>query len=212
MAAILEKFGKQKAATYLRDKLPQNPKVRSGDLGEILATQYIDECTSYKAPIKRLRWKDHREMAMRGDDVIGIQLPTGTASIKFLKSEVKSRKSLSVEVVEEARLALSSGGGLPSPHALAFVSDRLHETGEDELADLISCAQLNDGISAQQVQHLIFTFCGNQPDALLKTDLENYNGPIQQNAVGLRVAKHQEFISAVYNKLGTRHEPSAITG
>ena len=26
----------------------------------------------YNAPIKRLRWKDHRNMAMRGEDVIGI--------------------------------------------------------------------------------------------------------------------------------------------
>ena len=202
VAAILDKLGKEQAAAYLRQKLPQESKIRSGDLGEILATQYIDDCTNYKAPIKRLRWKDHREMAMRGDDVIGIALPTKTASIKFLKSEVKSRKSLSRRVVEEARLALNSGGGLPAPHALAFVSDRLHETGQDQLADLISLAQLKDGISENQVQHLIFTFCGNEPNAFLKTDLQTYNGSIRQNAVGMRVTKHQEFITTVYNKVG----------
>ena len=202
IAAILDKFGKHKAAAYLRDKLPQNSKLRSGDLGEILATQYIDECTNYKAPIKRLRWKDHREMAMRGDDVIGIALPTTTASIKFLKSEVKSRKSLSPKVVEEARFVLDSGGGLPSPHALAFLSDRLHESGQDELADLISLAQLKDGISEKQVQHLIFVFCGNKPDAFLKTHLENYKGSIQQNAVGMCVTQHQEFVAAVYETAG----------
>jgi hypothetical protein len=85
----------------LREKLPQTPKIRSGDLGEILATQYIDERTAYKAPIKRLRWKDHREMPLRGDDVIGIALPDGNAPIRFLKSEVKSRKSLSTKVVQK---------------------------------------------------------------------------------------------------------------
>ena len=83
---------------------------------------------------------------MRGDDVIAIGLPTKTASLRLLKTEVKSRTSLSAKVVEEARLALNSGGGLPSPHALAFVSDRLHELGQDTLADLISLAQLKDGI------------------------------------------------------------------
>jgi Cap4 SAVED domain len=202
VAAILDKLGKEKAAAYLREKLPQNPKIRSGDLGEILATQYIDDCTDYKAPIKRLRWKDHREMAMRGDDVIAIGLPTKTASLRLLKTEVKSRTSLSAKVVKEARLALNSGGGLPSPHALAFVSDRLHELGQDTLADLISLAQLKDGISEKQVQHLIFAFCGNKPDAFLKTDLENYKGSIQQNAVGMCVTQHQKFITAVYETTG----------
>ena len=47
--------------------------MRSGDLGEIYATEWIDSSERrLRAPIKRLRWKDHRNMAMRGDDVIGI--------------------------------------------------------------------------------------------------------------------------------------------
>ncbi len=206
IASILEKLGKHKVAAYLREKLPQTPKIRSGDLGEILATHYIDECTAYKAPIKRLRWKDHREMSMRGDDVIAIALPAVDARIKFLKSEAKSRASLSTNVVQQARQALNDGGGLPSPHALAFISDRLNETGQDDLADVIAFAQLRDGISEEQVQHLFFAFCGNAPDAFLKTDLEDYDGPIRQNAVGLRVKKHQEFIAAVYETVEADHE------
>lgn len=206
IAKILERLGKQKAAAYLREKLPQKPKIRSGDLGEILATQYIDELTAYKALVKRLRWKDHREMSMRGDDVIGIALPDGDAPIKFLKSEVKSRKSMSTNVAQQARQALNDGGGLPSPHALAFVSDRLHETGQNELSDLIALAQLRDGISEKQVEHLFFTFCGNAPDVFLKTDLEDYAGPIRQNVVGLHVTKHQEFIAAVYETVEADHE------
>ena len=39
--------------------------------GEIYATEWIDAHSGgYRAPIKRLRWKDHRNMAMRGEDVI----------------------------------------------------------------------------------------------------------------------------------------------
>lgn len=202
MVAILEKLGKERAAAYLRQKLPQNPNIRSGDLGEILATHYIDDYTDYKTPIKRLRWKDHREMAMRGDDVIAIALPSKTSLIRFLKTEAKSRAALSANVVEEARGALNSAGGCPSPHALAFISDRLHASGQDTLADLILFAQLKDGISEKQVQHLIFVFCGNKPDLFLKTDLETYKGSIQQSAVGMRVANHQEFIAPVYELAG----------
>ena len=198
IAAILDKFSKDQAAAYVREKLPKSKQIRSGDLGEILATQYIDERTGYNAPIKRLRWKDHREMSMRGDDVIGIAPTQGNPPISFLKSEVKSRATLSPGVVEEARLALNRNSGLPSPHALAFVSDRLHGAGQDELADLIIAAQLQDGISQAHVQHLLFTFSGNAPNDYLKADLENYDGPIHQNAVGLYVNKHQEFVAAVY--------------
>jgi len=112
IAHILEKLGKSKAAAYVREKLPKGNKPRSGDLGEILATQYIDECTEYDVPIRRLRWKDHREMAMRGDDVIGIGSAEVDLPIRFIKSETKSRLALSTAVVLEARLALNDNGGL----------------------------------------------------------------------------------------------------
>lgn len=207
IAHILEKLGKPKAAAYLREKLPQTKTMRSGDLGEILATQYIDERTVYRTPIKRLRWKDHREMAMRGDDVIGITFPDGNVPIRFLKSEVKSRSALTTKVVQEARQSLDEYGGLPSPHALSFISDRLHENGQNELADLIDLAQLRDGIKEDQIQHLFFAYCGNAPGAFLKAGLEAYAGPIQQNSVGLRVVKHQEFIALVFEMVEANNEP-----
>jgi hypothetical protein len=72
VARALVRLGKREAARFIRQKLPESKSIRSGDLGEILATEYIAESTSYTVPIKRLRWKDHRNMAMRGDDVIGI--------------------------------------------------------------------------------------------------------------------------------------------
>jgi hypothetical protein len=145
-------------------------------------------------------------MSMRGDDVIGVMQADGDPPIKFLKSEVKSRASLSNDVVDKARQALNDNGGLPSPHALAFVSDRLHETGAEELADLIALAQLKYGIAHAQVQHLLFTFSGNEPAALLTTDLKNYEGPVRQKAVGLRINDHQKFIAAVYEMVEADHE------
>jgi len=204
---ILALFGKPAAANYLRGKLPEEKKIRSGDFGEIMATEFINECTSFNAPIKRLRWKDHRNMALRGDDVIGITVPDDGSSIEFLKSEVKSRLSLVPKAVRDAREALNNDGGLPSPHALSFVSDRLRDIGQPELADAILRAQLIDGISEQQVQHLLFTISGNTPDACLKADLENYAGAIEQNSVGVHITKHQEFIATVFEKVEANHEP-----
>jgi hypothetical protein len=201
IAHVLERLGKVAAAEFVRQKLPESKSIRSGDLGEILATEYIAENTSYVVPIKRLRWKDHRNMAMRGDDVIGIELNPENGRLHFLKSEAKSRAALGAGVLADARAALEKDGGLPSPHALAFVSERLMETGNRGLADAIDDAQLKHGIAAADVEHLLFTFSGNDPTALLQTSLQEYVGTIHRYGVGLRIAGHTQFVQDVFEKV-----------
>jgi len=61
-----------KTADLFREHLPTRKKARSGDLGEALATEIAEQELDYHVPIRRLRWKDGREMALRGDDIIGI--------------------------------------------------------------------------------------------------------------------------------------------
>ena len=73
VASTLERLGKPAAAQKLRLKLPEVKKIRSGDIGEIITTDYIEEKTPFTVPIRNLRWKDHRNMAMRGDDVIKLE-------------------------------------------------------------------------------------------------------------------------------------------
>ena len=201
VAALLERLGKPAAAKFIRDKIPEGKKIRSGDLGEILATEYVGDSTIYSIPIKRLRWKDHRNMSMRGDDLIAVRIPDDGTPIRFMKGETKSRAALTTAVLSEARSALDRDNGMPSPHALTFVSDRLHEIGEDETADAIDDAQLADGIQPAQVGHLLFVFCGNKPDALMRTNLTAYHGAMSQLYVGLMVSTHQAFIKDVYDKV-----------
>lgn len=201
VAHVLQHLGKEAAGEYLRWKLPTKPSLRSGDLGEIFATEYIEERTGFSAPVKRLRWRDHREMAMRGDDVIGLRHDIDGQPINFLKVEAKSEASLTTRTVTKARDALNGDGGLPSQHALAFIADRLRETGEEELSDNILKAQLVDGISAAQVQHLLFTFSGNDPNDFLRADLNGCGDAIPQSGVGLRITNHQDFIRQVFEEV-----------
>ena len=66
VARALARLGKPAAAALIEGKLPTTKQIRSGDLGEIYATEWIDAHSGgYRAPIKRLRWKDHR--ACRAD-------------------------------------------------------------------------------------------------------------------------------------------------
>ncbi|MCV5197406.1 DUF1837 domain-containing protein, partial [Escherichia coli] len=104
--------GKPGLAAYIAGKLPETKQIRSGDLGEIFATEWINaRSNGYKTPIKRLRWKDHRNMSMRGEDVIGIYIDQSSQQLFFLKTEAKSRAKMTGEVVSEARDNLNKEQG-----------------------------------------------------------------------------------------------------
>ncbi|MBZ9717839.1 DUF1837 domain-containing protein [Mesorhizobium sp. AD1-1] len=201
VAGILKRLGKKAAAKFVKEKLPDSKKIRSGDLGEILGSTYVNETTSYDTGVNKLRWKDHREMAMRGDDLIAFEPVDGPDKIRFLKGEVKSAKTMTGAILGKARTALKKSYSRPSPHALQFIADRLHDEGEDVLADLIDDAVLLDRMKLSQVSHMIFTFSGNDASALLSANVKAYTGKVAQSVVGLRIKEHQEFIASVYGKV-----------
>ena len=100
IARALARLGKPAAAELIEGKLPTSKQIRSGDLGEIYATEWIDtQSGGFRALIKRLRWKDHRNMAMRGDDVIGMLEDPATHRLVFIKAEAKSRAKLTNQVL-----------------------------------------------------------------------------------------------------------------
>jgi hypothetical protein len=108
VARALARLCKPAAAALIESKLPTTKQIRSGDLGEIYATEWIDAHSGgYRAPIKRLRWKDHRNMAMRGDDLIGLAEDANGRAL-FLKGEAKSGAAMGKAVIANARTALAS--------------------------------------------------------------------------------------------------------
>ncbi|APE38807.1 hypothetical protein BOX37_28415 [Nocardia mangyaensis] len=199
IARILRRLNKPAAAEYLEDKLPTSPRTRSGELGEIFGFQYAAREMGYRM-IARLRWKDHRQMPMRGDDIVGVRL-SQTGRMEFLKGEAKSRARLGKGTVSEADEALQNDNGRPSAHALAFFADRLDDLGEADLADRIYAAQLSTRIDQRQVLQLLFTFTGNDPRTLLRESTTAYGGSVTRHAVGLQVPEHQAFIAAVYARV-----------
>jgi hypothetical protein len=202
VAALLEKLGQSEAAEFVRQKLPTSKTIRSGDLAEILCTAYVHEATPFKRGIKRLRWKDHRNMSMRGEDVLAFDFTPKDGPMRILKAEVKSRAAMTAAVIGEAQDALSANNGLPSHHAMAFVAERLHETGDAELADALDALLLKRGMRAGQVTHLLFSFSGNAAENILKKSLGSYGGSISQTYIGLQVDKHQAFIADVFKAAG----------
>ena len=198
VAKLLQKLGKPAAAKYVADKLPLGPSLRSGELGEILCNAYVLEVTPFKRGIRRLRRKDHREMSMRGEDVLAFTFDV-KGRLKILKAEVKSANAMTSTIIGNARKSLSAFAELPSPHALSFVADVLHETGEDDaLADAIDKATLEESLTTTQMTHMLFTFSGNDPSSMLNKNLTKYAGTVKQKYVGLHVKTHQVFIKDVF--------------
>lgn len=197
---VIERLGGfPKAAAVIRNRLPTKKKIRSGDLGEILATEYISQKTGFTVPVKRLRYKDDRDMAMRGDDVLGL-MRTASAVPQVLKTEVKSRKTLGQTTVGEACTALLKNSGRPNPSTLAFISVRLREEGRDLEAQIIEALQEQE-VKLSNVEHLVFTFSGNQPSSALSKHATAPPRKPKRTLVGFVVPDHQEFIQSVFEAI-----------
>lgn len=203
VAHVLRTLGKDKAAAFIESQLPTTKAVRSGDLGEILGVTYLAEFTQFKLAVRRLRWKDHRNMAMRGEDVLSFLIDPKTNKLLILKGEAKSRLTLNYTTVTAARSALSTNYGRPSAHAMAFLATRYFEQGNKQMTDILDRAQLVDQVSTSQMTHMMFVLSGNDPAPILRADLNSYKGKIGQISVGIRIKSHQEFIKSVFEQAAT---------
>lgn len=193
-------LGLPNAAAVLHGTLPTEARARSGHIGEVLLTESVPELfPEFLVPIKRLRWVDGRNMALRGEDFIGVD--RRGKRVRFLKAESKSRATLAANVVVEARAALNENGGRPSAHAMIFIARRLDELNQPQLSAIFLEYSVQRQIENAQLVHLLFTFSGNDSTALLRNDLVNCIGPIQQQSVGIVVTDHKDFILAIYTRL-----------
>ncbi len=199
LAHIAESLGKPQVSAFLRRKFPSAQSARSGDMGEVLATAYLDEECGYVVGPSRLIHKDHQEWAMRGDDVLAAKFGDD-AEVLLIKGEAKSRARAQVAVVEAARASLQRDNGLPSPHSLAQFAERLLSTADMDLGDAILKLLLSQGVRPNAVTHLMFLFTGNDPKEYVESDLIAYKGAIAQRAVVLQVRGHQEFVRLAYEK------------
>ena len=203
IAEDVDRLGYKAAAKILSEAMPQTPKGQSGDLGEILATELVEEEIGLRVPVRRLRYKDGRNMAMRGDDFIGAGYGGKGQNLRLLKGEAKSNKVLGRATVTNARKALNRDSGRCTPDSLLFVANRLLES--DDPDDNALGRSLRDEVGLQslrpdRIDHMLFTVSGNGPHASLKRDLKATGNDRDQYAVNIHVEDHQDFIAAMYQE------------
>lgn len=200
IAADAARLGYEKAAKILRTRMPTEERARSGDIGEILASELAEDTLGFRIPVKRLRFKDGRNMALRGDDFIGVGVAEG-GQLRLLKGESKSRQELAKPAITEGREALDRDDGRCTPESLLFVADRLLDSNDP--ADQALGQALRDEIGQKslppgRIDHMLFTLSGNVPPPSLKADLNGAGGGRGQYSINLRVPDHRDFIGAVY--------------
>lgn len=203
IADDIERLGFPAASAILRERLPRTPTARSGEIGEILATEFIEFHTGFRIPVRRLRYKDGREMALRGDDFLGVG-EDEAERLLLLKGESKSGQSVTNTVIAEARRKLSSDDGRPTPISLLFLADRLLEAeGDDEELG----RRLRDEIALKtvlphRITHGLFTLSGNRPEKALENDLQAADGTHNHISVAFSIQNHQAFIADLYEEAG----------
>lgn len=202
IADDVARLGYAKAAEILRALLPQSPRARSGDLGEILASELVEEEMGFRVPVRRMRFKDGREVAMRGDDFIGVGYDDND-KLWLLKGESKSRATLGKTTIAEAREALNRHDGRCTPNSLLFIANRLldgAETADQELGRTIRDEVGVKALPPQRIDHMLFAVSGNDPGDKLESDLDNAGDERNQHVASLRIEDHQDFIAAVYEE------------
>ncbi len=193
----LADLGAPQTAELLKEHLPTTKRARSGDLGEVLATEVAERYLNYRVPVRRLRWKDGREMALRGDDLIGVAWGA-KKMLLFLKGESKSRALLTTAVLSEAGQALDRDQGRPTRHSVLFVAERLREQGQNDLAKELEEAVLQS-FKGTPVEHLLFVLTGSNPKKLLAGHLHGCaRNPQRRYAVGIRIEDHGKFINDLF--------------
>ncbi len=203
IAEDVERLGFELAAAILKEAMPQTAKGRSGDLGEILATELVEEEIGLRVPVRRLRYKDGRNMAMRGDDFIGAGYGGTDEKLWLLKGEAKSNKVLGKSTVTSARKVLNRDNGRCTPDSLLFVANRLLESDDPEdnalgrsLRDEVGLKSLR----ADRIDHMLFTVSGNGPHTSLKEDLDATGNNRDHYVVNIHIQDHQDFIAAMYQE------------
>ena len=204
IADDVEELGYDGASAILRERLPRGKKARSGDLGEILASELTEERLGFEVPVRRMRFKDGREVALRGDDFIGVSYDKERDRLRLLKGELKSRLSLGKATITTARKALNRDDGRCTPASLLFVADRLMDRGGDAeaLGKIIRQEVVRNALPPSRIGHVMFTMSGNEPPDALTEDYEALDQNRRQLVVNFHIEDHQDFIAEVYEEAG----------
>jgi HamA len=124
-------------AAELFDKRPRDDKTRTGNFGEVVASEYLRQKEGFDLPVYRLRWNTNPDTSMRGEDVLAFKFgePDGRGR-ELCIAEAKAEERFDSRTVEDAYKQLATGKR-PRPNSIPFVCSVLTLQGEVEKAKAV---------------------------------------------------------------------------
>ena len=176
---------------------PQADKTRKGNFAEVVLAEYIKACTTAQLPVYRLRYNPNIEQAMKGDDVLMFDLDSDP--VRIIVGESKFRGTPDEHAVTDILDGLKRSHNAGLPVSLAFVVDRLFDSGRNDLAE-----KLNDCTSLFLENKLTIDYIG-----LLLSD-RNTSNHVNKHTTGelhnllmisLNVNTPEVLVSTAFEKL-----------
>lgn len=161
VSGALQRRGFSQTAAYLASRLPSDGRTRTGNFGEVLASEHLRQRYGYDMPVFKLRFMDNPRMPMRGEDIVAFRLDQHRFIVALCVGESKVMQTFDSREVEDAhdRLKLAYR---PHPVSLLLISNVLHDRG-DALADQVDALLETLAISPVRRENWIFLITGNRP-------------------------------------------------
>ena len=179
-------------------RFPTNTDTQKGNWAEIFLAEYVAASSNAILPVYRLRFNTNVNQSMKGDDVLAFDLDSNP--VRILVGEAKFRTVPSKQVVDDLVSALvkSHSGNIPA--SLQFVSDRLFDSGNEELgAKVAEC----NALFAQGRLQLDYVGLLVSSRAAHRHVQKNAKSGIQRLAVmSLGLAAIEEIVAASYAGVG----------
>ena len=152
-----------------REDNPTAKKDRGGDLGELLAIEWLRR--HYQGSWEvcfTLRWKESIR-PRRGEDIIAIDWAQNPVCL--LKGEAKAAEIISGATIQDARRRLDQDGGWPAPFTVDFLAERLARDGREQEAIRLYDERFVRAPRPQDpgCTHLLFLFSADDPEARVVT-------------------------------------------
>ncbi len=179
------------------DKRPKNANTRKGNLGEILACEYVRHYKGFDSLIYRLRYNPNPEAAMTGNDVLAFKLGDDDGNGRELITvESKVRGTFATDAVKDAYKKLNAEKRKPS--SILFVVTHLRDEERHCEADKV-LSFLNQALNSKPIHHaMIFLLTGNNPRDPFNHIQKQENIISNLVAVNLALGDLDDLVNAVF--------------
>src|ERR1017187_9683157 len=127
--------------TDTTQRFPANPDTQKGNWAEILLAEYLVGSCNANLPVYRLRYNTNVNQSMKGDDVLAFDLDSNP--VRVIVGEAKFRSTPSKQAVQAIATALGNSYAGKIPVSLDFISERLRQNGDNDLADKVAACYVH---------------------------------------------------------------------